>query len=269
VQGPCLARGYLSDEARTKASFLNSPAWLPPDSTYQRVYKSGDLVRYSDNGDGTLESIGHRDDQMKLRGQRLEPGEIEHHIKLHLGSQSLPSVQVVKVVSSSTLIAFISVTGKTAPNEKNAIVSPLDEDTAQNLRGLDEDLRSVLPTYKVPSYYLPVAHMPLNASGKINGKALRQWAVDLSPEELAKYSPTDQAVFQPPVTPIEMVLQKLWAGVLRYPPDAISRNSSFLQLGGDSVSAIHLLAAAREENISLTVSPYSSGATVEGRCSIG
>lgn len=251
IEGPGVARGYLNDAPRTEQSFPSGASWLPRDGSRHKIYKTGDLVRY--NHDGTIEYLGRKDGQAKLRGQRLEPGEIEYHIKQHLGPQTASSVQIVQVAGGSALLAFISTAGRTAVDERNAI-SPLDDDGSQLLRSLDEGLRSVLPTYMIPSYYLPVAHLPLTASAKTNGRALRQWALDLSPEQLAGYSPVQQAEFQPPVTPMEMALQRLWGDVLGCPPDRIGRGDSFLQLGGDSIGAIRLVAAAREQDITLTVS---------------
>lgn len=251
IEGPGVARGYLNDATKTDQSFITTTSWLPRDGQRHKLYKTGDLVHY--NQDGTIEYIGRKDSQVKLRGQRLEPGEVEYHIKQHLGPHSTSSVQIMKVTGGSALFAFICLAGPTAVDEGNGI-SPLEEGNSQLLRSLDESLQSVLPIFMIPSYYLPVAYMPFTASGKTNGRALREWALTLSPEQLVEYSLIRQTEFQPPVTSMEVALQTLWGNVLDYPPDKIGRNDSFLQLGGDSITAIRLVAVAREQNISLTVS---------------
>ncbi len=82
IEGPILARGYLKDPEKTKAAFITNPAWLKngggnTPGRQGRLYKTGDLVRY-DNA-GNLVYVGRKDTQVKVRGQRVELGEIEHH----------------------------------------------------------------------------------------------------------------------------------------------------------------------------------------------
>lgn len=251
IEGPGVARGYLNDATKTEQSFLYSTSWLPRDGKRHKIYKTGDMVRY--NQDGTIEYVGRKDSQVKLRGQRLEPGEIEYHIKQHVGLRSTSSVQIVELTTGSVLLAFISMAGQTAVDESGGI-STMDTDTRKIVRSLNEGLQSILPTYMIPSYFLLVGHLPLTPSGKINSRTLRHWALALSSEQLAGYSPVQQAEFQPPQTPMEFALQKLLGEVLHLPADKIGRSDSFLQLGGDSIVAIRLVAAAREQNITLTVS---------------
>lgn len=78
VEGPTLARGYLNDPTKTDASFIMNPSWATENSDPRRVYKTGDLVRQ--NPDGTFEFVGRKDHQLKVRGQRVELGEIEYHL---------------------------------------------------------------------------------------------------------------------------------------------------------------------------------------------
>ena len=74
IEGPVLARGYFEDGEKTKAAFIDNVPWLPEEPS--RIYKTGDLARY--DSDGTVQFLGRRDTQVKLRGQRLELGEVEH-----------------------------------------------------------------------------------------------------------------------------------------------------------------------------------------------
>lgn len=78
IEGPLLAREYLNDSTKTKASFIVNPRWAKISHSQRRMYKTGDLVRY--NPDGTLDYLGRKDNQVKIHGQRLELGEIEHHL---------------------------------------------------------------------------------------------------------------------------------------------------------------------------------------------
>ena len=82
IEGPLLSRGYLNDPGKTTASFLVNPPWVQDKpSVKRRMYKTGDLVRY--NSDGSLDYLGRKDSQVKVNGQRLELGEVEHHLSAH------------------------------------------------------------------------------------------------------------------------------------------------------------------------------------------
>nr|POF14198.1 nonribosomal peptide synthetase tes [Quercus suber] len=107
IQSPALAREYLNDREKTARSFIDSPSWLPP-GPFTRLYKTGDLARY--NEDGTIDYVGRKDVQIKIRGQRVEPGEIEYHVKQYLGPRSGASVQAMQDVpsaGSASLVVFM------------------------------------------------------------------------------------------------------------------------------------------------------------------
>lgn len=254
IQGPGIARGYLNNSEKTKASFVASMPWLPKEfSEYPMAYRTGDLTRYND--DGTLEYIGRKDTQVKLRGQRLELEEIEHHIRLSLGAD-LPLNSSVQVVDGSgagdALFAFICLNTGRGANASDGVLA-LDEENVKLLASIQEHLRAVLPAYMVPSFYLPVSRLPLTTSGKMDARTLKQWARSISISDLTQYTLTARAQLQKPETPTELLLQEIWADILKVPAASISRNDSFLQIGGDSISAIRLVAAARERGVNLTV----------------
>nr|POF13496.1 nonribosomal peptide synthetase 1 [Quercus suber] len=256
IQGPGLAREYLKDKEKTARMFINSPSWLPSGLS-TRLYKTGDLVRYND--DGTIDYIGRKDMQMKIRGQRVEPGEVEQHVKQYLGSRSSASVQAVQdavVADSAALVVF------TCMDTQAGTVSVQVEDAVfledgvmmETMRGLDRHLRTILPDYMVPTHYLPVQRLPLTSSGKIDGQFLHRAVLSLTAERLAQYSISIRGEIRAPVTVMERALRDMWAEVLGLPAEEIGRDDSFLQIGGDSISAIRLVAAARGRDIQLTVS---------------
>ncbi|PHH65592.1 hypothetical protein CDD81_2027 [Ophiocordyceps australis] len=255
IQGPGVARGYLNDAGRTAEAFLSTTPWQSSASVH-KLYKTGDLVRYTN--DGSLEYIGRKDGQIKLRGQRLEPGEIEYHIKHHLGPQSTSSVQIIHgpAMGEGALFAFVCLVGQTdmlAASEGD-LISTFDEDTQHLLQDLDEALRASLPAYMVPSHYVPVKWLPVTPSGKMNSRSLREIALCLPPSDLAQYSLSTRAEFEPPQTPMEVHMVELWADILGCLSQNIGRSDNFLQIGGDSIMAIRLVAAARKQNINLAVS---------------
>ncbi|UKZ84138.1 uncharacterized protein TrAFT101_000059 [Trichoderma asperellum] len=96
IQGPSVARCYLYDEARTAGAFIEPASWTnsPPDAKLHRAYRTGDLVRYAD--DGSLELVGRRDTQVKLRRQRIEMSEIEYHLNLYSPGGAIAAVESVR-----------------------------------------------------------------------------------------------------------------------------------------------------------------------------
>ena len=113
VEGPVLARGYLNDVMKTKEAFINSPSWITKHEIHNasRFYRTGDLVKY--NEDGSIKFVGRIDNQVKLRGQRLELGEVEHHLWNIISARGEMAEVVVEVVTPAgepqtpTLVAFL------------------------------------------------------------------------------------------------------------------------------------------------------------------
>lgn len=250
LQGPLVGRGYLGDHETTAAAFIDSPGWLvrgSPDGSVPgrsgaRLYKTGDLVRYNAD-DGSLVFLGRKDAQVKLRGQRIELGEVEHHLRQCLAAEfAEPSVAAEVVVpaatGSATLAAFVQIPAGERPRFQEAI------------RGLEDALKKRLPTYMVPSAYIPLEAIPLAPSGKTDRKALRGLGVGLTLEQLDGGGDDDENA---EVTGLAIRLREMWAALLPVPIDKIRANSSFLRVGGDSISAMRLAALARTGGFSLSV----------------
>ena len=253
VQGHALARGYLNDEDKTNSVFINSVAWMPESNmdTVQRFYKTGDLVKY--NLDGTIQYCGRKDTQVKVRGQRVELGEIEAAIL-----ESLPSIEnavadVVKFEDRQTLITFLSFTDKTlTPSADPGEFVPLDENLQNVVGGLSQALQAKLPGYMVPTFYLPVAEMPFMQAMKVDRKKLRANAMALSMTNLGLFT-ADTRVKVEPTTDMEFKLRDVWAQVLGVPAENIGKTDKFLQIGGDSISAIKLASMAQSKGFGVTV----------------
>jgi amino acid adenylation domain-containing protein len=257
IEGPFLARGYLKDSRKTQAAFIQAPKWLsnyrPTIST--RMYRTGDLVRY--NHDGTIHYIGRKDAQVKISGQRIELGEIEHFLRQFLPAVIEVAVEVIKpkTVNRSILAAFISLESISILADLSNIVT-LKEDAKRNIvtltAGLESYLLEFLPAYMVPSVYIPVSRMPLTIAGKTDRGQLRSSVSEMSMEDLSAFFNTTIEK-QPPVTEMEKEIAKLWCKTLNIGLDAIGINSNYFRLGGNSISAIQLVATARTTRISLTV----------------
>lgn len=256
VEGTALARGYLKDPTKTRSVFLQSVSWMPGRSF--RLYKTGDLVKY--NADGTLEYVGRKDTQIKLRGQRLELGEVEYGIHAASDLVKNTSVHFTKSrASGDMLIAFVELassvyhTMKPWVDELSGLgLVPATDSTQECLSEVEERLRSTLPRYMIPSFFIPLSHMPFVSSLKMDRKRLQELADNLSLGILGRYS-LNSAVKIEPVTAKEFQIRSLWASILGINAEDIGRHDSFLQMGGDSISAIQVSVMARKQGLDLPV----------------
>ncbi|KAH8821998.1 hypothetical protein F5884DRAFT_828155 [Xylogone sp. PMI_703] len=251
LEGSLVGKGYLDDEEKTAASFIESPSWLLKGAPNHkipgrdgRLYKTGDLVKY-DPTDGKLIFIGRKDTQVKLRGQRIELSEIEHHVRHILSSIVESPMAIAEVIHSNatgrTILALFIQVKQTDRARFDEIMS-----------NINSRLQEHVPSYMVPGAYIPMESIPLSISGKTDRKSLRDIGANLTLDQLNGVVDNHE-IIKPPTTESELNLQKLWMQVLNTPLDKISADSSFLRLGGDSISAMQLAALARRRGLSLTV----------------
>lgn len=263
LEGPLVGKGYFEDPARTAAAFVDDPEWLLRGSggvhgRRGRLYRTGDLVRYED--DGSLTFIGRKDAQVKIRGQRVELGEVEHHVRHLLGesedSEGSPGVQVVaEVVMPSngdrpTLAVFVAPVGGVSMTEEQLSVV-----VAELTKGVGDHLAQVVPAYMVPSAYIPVASVPMTATGKTDRRRLRERGAGFTLEQLAQLGRREDTGKQrrQPRTVAERRLRRMWASLLDLEEEKIGIDDSFLRIGGNSILALQLVAAAREQGFSLSM----------------
>ncbi|CAD6450786.1 24696652-b1e4-47b4-9288-53a86a903fff [Sclerotinia trifoliorum] len=185
VEGPTLARGYIGDMDKTKAAFIKNPRW-PAEilgTRTRRFYKTGDLVRY--NSDGSLDFVGRKDFQVKIRGQRVELGDVEYHLSTY------PAVALSMASSPKTgafaksLVAIIQIRDTDSePASATDILSLVSNHqlatSGFSIAKLEQFLKSKLPIYMVPTHWFAVEQIPLSVSGKINRKAVEFWLTQLS-----------------------------------------------------------------------------------------
>lgn len=253
VEGHIIADGYLDDSSRTQQAFIEKPRWLCdafPSRAGGRLYRTGDLVQYTSSGE--LRFLGRRDTQIKIHGVRLEPGHIEAKIAAELEEGASVVVEKVATLERTILAAFLAIPRFTdaMPQEQKLTMVPKSEEIQTYLCGLQQKLVEDLPSYMVPKVLLPIPAVPLGATGKINRRALQELVKGLPEEELTQYTAardghiddTDQ-----PYTQTEILLSTLWASVCKVSKTSISRQNTFFSLGGDSVSAMKLVALAASE----------------------
>jgi len=201
--GVGLAEGYHGRPELTAERFVTH-TW--PDGTTERLYRTGDLVRR--RADGALEYLGRDDDQVKIRGMRVEIGEIEAAL---VGA--IPSKAVAVVLSGEQLVAYY-----------------VGSDDCVTL--LREHCAERLPKHLTPSVWVPVAELPLSATGKVDRHALP----DPAPGRVAGANPT---------TPTERAVAALWVDVLEIAD--VAADVPFADLGGHSLAAVRLAARVRHE----------------------
>lgn len=259
LEGPLVGAGYLNDPIKTEAAFIDDPGFLlrggdGPDQPGRRgrVYKTGDLVRY--NPDGSLTFVGRKDTQVKINGQRVELGDVESHVRKHTPENAVRTVvaDMIRPHGSSTnvLVAFLEVGSPEAGNEDHELLAY----TKSIIPGLNETLGAEVPSFMIPAIYIPLKAFPLSPTGKTDRRKLRAAGESMDLTELAALNATAAAAEKrPPQTAQEKCLQGLWYMVLGVEEDTIGLDDSFLQNGGDSIAAMKLVGAAREQGLSLTV----------------
>ncbi len=281
IEGPLLARGYLNDPVKTATGFIEDPPWLlhfrSRTSKASRLYRTGDLGRY--HADGTIEFMGRKDSQIKLRGQRIEPGDVEYHIVQSLPTGVAVAVDVVSPdggSAASQLAVFVGLDGtrvRGCDSESVMAVSTSEkEGLLSHTQGLQKKLSSVLPTYMIPAYVIPIRYLPLTASGKLDRKLLRQLGSSLAIERLSSLrdSPVriqDDSVDQGELGQLQTKMAELWIKVLPTSPPRIEANDNFFKLGGDSINAMQLVQVASKSNIRLTTGKIFQHSTLAGMSS--
>jgi amino acid adenylation domain-containing protein len=210
VRSPHLARGYLDDPDLTAARFITNPFTGQPDD---RLYRTGDLGRY--RPDGTAEFAGRADRQVKMRGFRLEPGEVERALSQH--GEVRESVVLLRQTPQAGPVLVAYVVG--------------DQLDPADLRAF---LVDQLPLYMIPSAFVVLPALPLTPNGKLDDAALP--APDLSSRQVAAAAPIGE---------IERKLARLWESVLGF--DHVGVHDDFFALGGHSLLAIRLFSLIEAE----------------------
>ncbi|KAF4447795.1 nonribosomal peptide synthetase [Fusarium austroafricanum] len=268
IEGPVVSSGYLNDREKTDQVFIKNPSWLSearPNSDSGRMYKTGDLVRQMP--DGSLQFLGRKDDQVKLHGQRLEVGEVEHCITSVCIAVKSAAVECIKIPDQNNrmfLVAFIAPHnkgdwGQTSSYESGAadldlIGSPNDQ-FYSTIESLYASMKELLPTYMLPSYFMPLGHVPLSLSGKVNRRLLREQSRSQLLDRLDVYQLRARTVNanELPVTEHDRELQQIVSQALNLDPSSVFMNSNFFGLGGDSISAMVVSTLAKRKGIHLAV----------------
>lgn len=217
VGGDCVGLGYHRDSAKTSAAFLANPF---PEMHSGPIYRTGDLARYRESGN--IEFLGRADHQVKIRGIRVELGEIEARLAQH------PDVSAAVVnlrespEGAKRLVAYIVAGAGSNPS------------TAE-LRAF---LKETLPEYVIPGAFVRLQEIPLLRSGKVDRKAL--------PPPPTDEQPAPERRGPPPRTPHQLAIAQAWREEIGI--DHVSLRDNFFELGGDSLGAVRVLARLELES---------------------
>ncbi|WP_414945325.1 amino acid adenylation domain-containing protein [Amycolatopsis sp. cmx-11-32] len=229
ITGVGLARGYLGRPGLTSERFVASP-FAPG----ERMYRTGDRFRWT--REGQLKFVGRADAQVKVRGYRVEPAEIETVLSEHPGAAQVAVAVHRDGPGDKQLVAYI-VPAADAPAEP--LIAALRELAAERL-----------PEYMLPAAFVPLDRMPLTPNGKLDHRALQ------APDFAGMTTGRD------PRTATEATLCELFADVLGL--DRVGADDSFFELGGDSITSMQLSARARRKGLELTPWQVFEGKTPEG-----
>jgi acyl carrier protein len=214
IGGDGLARGYHNRPELTAEKFVANPF---SDDPNDRLYKTGDLVRYLPNGN--LEYLGRLDHQVKLRGYRIELGEIESVLNRHQGLQE--SVVVIR---------------EDNPGDKRLVAYAISEnENPPPVNELRQTLQEALPDYMVPAAFVFLETLPLTPNGKVDRGALPapNWG-----------RPQLEEKFVAPDTEIEIILADIWLEILQV--ERVGIYDNFFELGGHSLLVTQVMARVNE-----------------------
>ena len=214
IRTPYLAKGYLNDEALTAQRFIVNPFTQRPED---RIYKSGDLARYSPNGD--VDFVGRHDLQVNLHGHRVELEEIETVLIEHPQIQTAVVVATEYPLRETALAAYLTVLG----NEKPSVAS------------LRQFAREMLPDFMVPSAFIFRESLPLTPNGKVDRDALSA----LEPSQIGL-----NGQYVAPRNETEKCVASIWEKILGV--ERAGMDDDFFDLGGHSLLGIQLIAKLRK-----------------------
>ncbi|MFE8601136.1 amino acid adenylation domain-containing protein [Archangium violaceum] len=232
IGGVGVGRGYLDHPEWTAERFVPHPLSTRPG---ERLYRTGDLARL--RADGLFEFVTRADFQVKVRGVRIELAEVDAAL------QALPEVREAAVLAREV-----------RPGEKLLVAFVAPAQAGTSAASLQQALARSLPAYMVPSRFLLLEALPLNANGKVDRKAL---------EALPLESAEAQSSGEPPRGPVEELLAQLFRQVLGV--EKVHREDNFFHLGGHSLSATRLVARVRQSfDAELPLPAFFASPTVAG-----
>ncbi|AOX00478.1 non-ribosomal peptide synthetase [Moorena producens PAL-8-15-08-1] len=241
IGGIGLANGYLNRLELTVEKFIANPF---ENSKATKLYKTGDLCRFL--ADGNIEFLGRLDHQVKVRGYRIETGEIETSLTQHPIVKETVVLAIEDNLGNKRLVAYLVLETET-PARSNPEVSETEQ-----IKKLKQYLKEQLPEYMIPSGFVILSQLPLTPSGKVDRKALPV------PDNVSSVS----TEFVAPETETQKVLAEIWAEVLGI--EKVGIHDNFFDLGGHSLLATQVVSRIRQAfDIEFPLKKIFESSTVE------
>ncbi|GIC93053.1 nonribosomal peptide synthase [Aspergillus udagawae] len=252
VGGPLVARGYLHAPEKTSAAFISNPAWLTQyraclangSPTEQRLYRTGDLVRQLD--DGSLGYIGRVDNQVQIRGQRTELGEIEKYIWRHLAVADAVVLYPGRGPCKERMVGILVFQDFRVPATSSTSIRPtgLEQQSLvmEKAYSVRQYLAGCIPEYMIPNAWISLEYLPQSSSYKVDRPRLTAWLEAMDQDNFDRL--TQGSVHNTPEMPtsnLERQVHTVCAQVLKLPSHKVTMRRSFLSLGGDSITAMQLV----------------------------
>ncbi|TLD03907.1 hypothetical protein PgNI_11271 [Pyricularia grisea] len=271
VESPGVARGYIGSQQQSNSPFYPTPPkWYHEGEGHDgfRFYRTGDLVRYQ--SDGTLVYLGRKDLQVKIRGQRVEIGDVETHLRGQLPVDITPVVEAIESPGASgsvILVAFlVDLAQKDAenPDTVSAAAAAAVLIDGKDAQSISSKLQQVVPQHSIPSHYIRLRRLPRGATGKMDRKRLRVIGAEVLQQKVfgGQSSASECSVAQRLHS--GSPLQQIWFESLGLNPTADIRTNNFFDLGGDSIAAIKVVNLARRRGIVITVADVMRNPTLPG-----
>ncbi|KAH8590113.1 hypothetical protein B0O99DRAFT_691957 [Bisporella sp. PMI_857] len=261
ISGNTIAAGYYNLLSTDSSGFVEqSPRWaslFPKHMPMRRIYRTGDLVRFK--ADGSINYVARKDNQVNLRGMRMELGEIEYHLaRSEAGDKAAPIVVLTSIPNQGELKKEISALACffVTDLDGNARPEPLRMTQRRRLkvRSIVAYLEGRVPAYMIPTMFIPLPCFPENTSGKVERKTLVEDVLGGFDEDDFKYytvSTTQASNVKQPMTTNEEALQQIWSQLLGIDANIIKQDDSFFRLGGDSVGIIQMVTILRQKGLRL------------------
>ncbi len=236
IGGDGLARGYHNQQELTKEKFITNPFQTKEENAQNkntRLYKTGDLARWLP--DGNLEFVGRNDNQIKLRGYRIDLGEIETILSSLTGIKQ--SVVILTEKDNNKFLVGYYVSEKKINNDE--IVSHLSVN---------------LPDYMIPNAYVQLESFPLTVNGKLDYKSLPETVFDEEKNHVA------------PRNDLERMVSKIWAEILGMPNDRVNIEEDFFKIGGSSILSVILVSKLKNINLKFSPKDIYAYRTIKNLC---
>ncbi|KAG8414563.1 Nonribosomal peptide synthetase [Metarhizium acridum] len=248
IEGPIVGRGYLNAPETDSIRLRSIDAMAPASSRRRRSSIS----------------------RLKVHGQRIELGEVEHHVHRLFPQATNVAAEVLhpnEQQGKSILAAFLEVPPLQklpdghSPSMEMSIL-PATASFLADVQRTESKLRDMIPTYMIPTLFLPVSRIALSLSGKVNRGMLQNLGRNLNRKDIKAFS-NPRRTKRAPETEMQRALGMLCAKVLNLPLGEVSIDDSFLALGGDSISAMSLVARASALQIAMSVEDVLTQSTIE------